>query len=126
MRAPGYDPLPDLAKLLHTSLLAGRDGAAYAERIAGRLGLGEDDKPETVAEVLREELGLSAARHFTETWRELAAGLPDDYECHMNCAEANAAADLWRAFGDPGTANALMLAHSAHDEEGDQHWEPRS
>ena len=57
--AEKYDPLPDLAKLLAAALRAGRDGAAYADRIAERLGLGEDDSAEVVAGVLREALGLA-------------------------------------------------------------------
>jgi hypothetical protein len=55
--AENYDPLPDLAKLFASALRAGRDGSAYADRIAARLGLGEDDSPETVAVVLGKALG---------------------------------------------------------------------
>ena len=61
-------------------------------------------------------------RHFAETWAELLTSLPDNYECHMTCAEANAAADLYRALGDDDTAAAILGAHADHDEEGDQHY----
>lgn len=119
--AERYDPLPDLASLLDAALRRG--WGSGAERIAERLRLDPYAGPGAAEKALREAAGLNAARHFTETWRELVADLPDDYECHMNCAEANAAAGLWEAFGDPGTARALMAAHAARDEEGDQHWE---
>lgn len=61
-------------------------------------------------------------RYFAETWAELLTSLPDSYDCHMTCAEANAAADLYRAIGDEGTARAIVAAHAEHDEDGDQHW----
>lgn len=61
MGANGYDPVPDLAALLHSALWGRRDVITYADRIAKRLGLGEDDSPETAAEVLRKALGLDAA-----------------------------------------------------------------
>jgi hypothetical protein len=62
-----------------------------------------------------------AARHFAETWAELFTALPDDYGCEMNCAEANAAAGLYRALGDDSTAAAIISAHAEHDQDGDQH-----
>jgi len=63
-----------------------------------------------------------AVKHFTGTWAELMASLPDDYGCEMTCAEANAAAGLYRALGDDTTAALIITAHGDHDEEGDQHW----
>lgn len=64
----------------------------------------------------------SVAKYFADTWSELLIDLPDSYDCHMNCGEANAAADLYRALGDNGTAAAIIRAHAEHDEEGDEHW----
>lgn len=57
------------------------------------------------------------AAHFTGTWAELIHQLPDSYSCEMNCAEANAAADLYRAFGDDSTAAAIIAAHAATDDD---------
>jgi hypothetical protein len=59
--------------------------------------------------------------HFTGTWGELMVDLPDVYGCEMNCPEANAAAGLWAAVGDEGTAMAIADAHAEHDDEGDEH-----
>lgn len=64
---------------------------------------------------LRELRGV--VDHFAETWAELMVTLPDDYGCEMNCAEANAAAALFRALGDNGTANAIIAAHVATDDD---------
>ena len=64
----------------------------------------------------------AVAAHFADTWAELLPNLPDDYECHMNCAEANAAAGLYWALGDDRTASAIIAEHARHDEDGDQHW----
>jgi hypothetical protein len=64
-----------------------------------------------------------AARHFTATWSELIEALPDSYGCEMNCPEANAAEELWRAAGDEGTAGAIAAAHAEHDDEGDEHYQ---
>jgi hypothetical protein len=57
-----YDPFPDLARLLDAALRAGRDGAAYAERIAGRLGVDPGAGPEAAEKVLREALGVPGPR----------------------------------------------------------------
>ena len=65
---------------------------------------------------------LTAVSYFAETWRELLADLPDSYTCHLTCAEANAAADLYRALGDEDTAASLLAAHAAYDEDGDEHY----
>lgn len=53
-----YDLYPDLARLLDAALRAGRDGAEYAERIAGRLGLDPGGGPEAAERLLREALGV--------------------------------------------------------------------
>lgn len=58
--AEKYDPVPDLARLLHAALLGDQAGATHAERIAERLGLGEDDSAETITAELRKALGLGA------------------------------------------------------------------
>jgi hypothetical protein len=60
--------------------------------------------------------------YFADTWAELLRDLPDSYDCHMNCAEANAAADLYRALADDATAAEIIAAHAGHDEDGDQHY----
>lgn len=64
----------------------------------------------------------AAVTYFAETWQELMTGMPDDYRCTYTCGEANAAADLYRALGDDETAKAVIAAHAAYDEEGDQHY----
>jgi len=65
----------------------------------------------------------NAARAFADTWLELLLSLPDDYTCHMACAEANAAARLYREAGRPGDAEAIIAVHAEHDMEGDDHWQ---
>jgi hypothetical protein len=57
------------------------------------------------------------AGYFADTWAELMAALPDDYGCEMNCAEANAAADLYRALGLDAGAAAIIAAHVEHDDD---------
>jgi hypothetical protein len=51
-----YDPVPDLASMLVAGLSYRVDVIAYADRIGAALGLGENDTPETAAEVLRRAL----------------------------------------------------------------------
>lgn len=63
-----------------------------------------------------------AARLFCETWTGLAQDLPDIYGCTLSCAEANVLADLYRATGDDGTADAVIAEHAAHDQPGDSHY----
>ncbi len=70
--ADGYDPVPDLALLLDAALRAGRDGAAYAERIAERTGLDADAGPEAAERMLRTVLGLTPAGPRMQT---LSAGI---------------------------------------------------
>lgn len=59
----------------------------------------------------------AVASDFAATWAELLWSLPDSYECHMNCPEANAAADLFRALGRDADADAIIAAHIEHDGE---------
>jgi hypothetical protein len=63
------------------------------------------------------------AVNFTTVWRETLPYLPDDYSCSMQCVEANAAASLFRAVGDDGTADAILDAHAVQDTEEDEHYE---
>lgn len=60
-----YDPLRDLSLLLVTVLNYRTDGHEYADRIASHLGLGEDDSPRVVHEVLAKALGVSPAARET-------------------------------------------------------------
>lgn len=59
----------------------------------------------------------SVASDFAATWAELLWSLPDSYACHMTCAEANAAADLFRALGRDTDADAIIAAHIEHDDD---------
>jgi hypothetical protein len=52
---------------------------------------------------------------FAGTWAELLWSMPDSYSCHMTCAEANAAADLFRALGRDADADAIIAAHAEYD-----------
>jgi hypothetical protein len=71
------------------------------------------------------ERQLDIARTFAETWADLLTSLPDDYTCHLNCAEADTAAELLRAFGYEETAASLIRAHAEHDEPGETHHDHR-
>lgn len=64
----------------------------------------------------------TVARLFCETWAELAVSLPDSYGCELNCAEADAMADLFRAVGQDATADAVIAAHAAYDQPDDSHY----
>jgi hypothetical protein len=59
---------------------------------------------------------------FLDTWAELLPALPDDYDCHLTCREADAAARLFRVFGYPVTAGDITAAHAAHDTAEDYHY----
>jgi hypothetical protein len=61
--------------------------------------------------------------NFTTVWRDLLPYLPDDYDCWLNCPEADAAADLYRAIGDDAAADAVLDSHAVHDTEEEQHYE---
>ena len=119
------DTVRDLAALVRAVLYGDRTAIVYAERITSRLGISEDDAPQTAEAALRKALAASpleaAALHFADIWSELITALPDSYGCELNCPEANAAEGLWRAAGDDGTADALASAHAEHDDEGDEH-----
>ena len=52
----------DLAALLVAALANRHDAFAYADRITSRLGIGEDDTPETAGAELRKALGASLDR----------------------------------------------------------------
>lgn len=73
------------------------------------------------AELIRLRAMAGAAEHFAGMWGELITSLPDAYTCHMACAEANAAAGLFRALGDDATADEIIAAHAEHDTEEDAH-----
>lgn len=82
----------------------------------------EGNMTETTEMAIDETAIAKAAEHFANVWAELLTSLPDSYGCEMNCAEANAAADLYRALGDEATAALVLAAHAEHDEEGDEHY----
>ena len=65
---------------------------------------------------------LRAAAAFAETWAELAPALPDNYACHMTCAEADTLAVLLRAAGQRAAGDSVLAAHAAHDDPGDGHY----
>lgn len=64
-----------------------------------------------------------AARDFVRAWGELATSLPDDYECHMTCTEADTLAELFAVLGETQTAASIIFNHAAHDEPGDTHYQ---
>lgn len=64
---------------------------------------------------------FAAAAHFADVWAGVLPDLPDDYDCHMNCTEAEAAADFLTAFGHVADGIALMAAHARYDKPGDAH-----
>jgi hypothetical protein len=66
---------------------------------------------------------VTAAAYFAETWAELLESLPDSYDCHLNCPEANAAVEFLTAFGFKTAAGELAKAHAAHDTPEDQHYQ---
>jgi len=67
---------------------------------------------------------LTAAEKFVESWAdsELAATLIRDYDCYLGCEEAETFAGLFRAFGHPGIADAIIEDHSEHDEPESDHY----
>jgi hypothetical protein len=65
---------------------------------------------------------LAAARYFAAVWADLGPNLPDDYDCHLTCTEADALAGLFQACGMDDAADSLLAAHAAHDDEGDAHY----
>lgn len=75
----------------------------------------EESRPASELAWLREL--YASAVHFADTWAELLVAMPDDYGCEMNCAEANAVAGLFRVLGNDVTADAIVAAHMAHDDD---------
>ncbi|MDI3386921.1 hypothetical protein QIS99_12015 [Streptomyces sp. B-S-A8] len=65
---------------------------------------------------------ISAATAFVDAWQHLAPTLTYDYECHLQCSEANTLAELFRAFGRQDVADEVIAAHAEHDEPGDSHY----
>ena len=67
---------------------------------------------------------MQAAAKFVEIWdgSGLAAALITDYSCELTCPEAEALADLFRAFGAVDTADAIIEDHASTDEPGDEHY----
>ena len=61
--------------------------------------------------------------NFMTVWQDLISCLPDDYGCWLQCVEANAAADLFRALGDEAMADVILDNHAPHDTEEEDHWE---
>ncbi|MCZ4119056.1 hypothetical protein [Streptomyces sp. H39-S7] len=58
---------------------------------------------------------VEAAAAFVESWAYLGPSLPDDYECTLNCEEAETLAALFDAFGYVTTAEAIIDRHSEYD-----------
>lgn len=68
------------------------------------------------------ELARSAL-NFTVVWQEVLPYAPDDSGFTMQCVEAEAAADLFRAFGDGKTADLILDSHSVYDTEEESHYD---
>lgn len=70
----------------------------------------------------RDRERLKIAERFTSTWVLLIAMLRKEYSCPLSCPEADAVADLLRAFGHGDTADYVLQLHAESDEEcEDQH-----
>lgn len=65
---------------------------------------------------------IRPALAFADVWAQLIVVLPDDYECHLTCTEADAAAEFLAGHGYPETASVVLEAHARHDVEGDAHY----
>ncbi|MDI3407957.1 hypothetical protein [Streptomyces cavernicola] len=65
---------------------------------------------------------IETATVFVDAWQHLAPTLTYDYDCHLQCSEADALAELFRAFGHQDIADEVIAAHAAHDEPGDSHY----
>jgi hypothetical protein len=79
-----------------------------------------EDWPCTVHRLLD---AYAEAVNFTTVWQEVLPYTPDDYGFTMQCVEAEAAADLFRAVGDENMAESILDAHAVYDTEEDQHHE---
>jgi hypothetical protein len=65
---------------------------------------------------------LEAAKRFVEIWDELTEGPFDDTASSLTCEEADAVADLFRAFDRNESADHFIEVHSRSDEEDDSHY----
>jgi hypothetical protein len=63
---------------------------------------------------------LDAVVKFFNTWGSDTLG---DIATSLTCTEAEAMADLLRAFGHERTAEWFIKDHAAGDDEGDLHYE---
>lgn len=57
---------------------------------------------------------------FLEVWTNDT--LLEDIASQLTCSEANALADLLRAYNYPEDADAMLSAHAEGDDEGDEHF----
>jgi hypothetical protein len=57
---------------------------------------------------------LKAADAFVRAWTEsgLSSTLIHDYNCFLNCGEAESYSGLFRAYGAPDTAESILADHS--------------
>lgn len=69
------------------------------------------------------KLDVAAVEYFAEVWAGLIPDLPDNYDCHLTCAEASAAADFFEAVGRPMDADAVIGSHANYDKPGDEHYD---
>lgn len=66
---------------------------------------------------------LEAAQKFVNVWRVSLPAPDGDGYCTLQCNEAEALADLFRAFGHDNMADEVMYRHSISDEPGDIHYQ---
>lgn len=64
-----------------------------------------------------------AVLDFLEVW--LNDTLLEDIATQLTCSEADALADLLRAYEHPEDVERLLSAHAEGDDEGDSHYELR-
>lgn len=110
-----YDPLRDLSELFAAVLNYRADSHEYADRIASRLGLGEDDTPRAVHEVLAKALGNGPATPAREQ-----AAAPDPAAFPLTCTWCSnspathlAVAD-WSFPDGPQRLEHMLCANCAH------------
>jgi hypothetical protein len=123
-----YDLFPDLAALVTTAVSCSPPAGTAAARLRDALGTGPGASRALTEKRLREAATAAQTaviQGFAKAWTEMVVTvLHEGYGCHMTCEEADAAASLWEAAGDPRTADALIAAHAAHDEPGELHSSP--